>query len=251
MTEPFQVRTRLYLPEAGQKILVCDDSETRSIAKVLRLAPGDDVVCFNGDGIEYLYRVERAGRSGIMMTLRSSWPNVRDPRLENAVWIASSKGKSKEEAARSLTALGVTRIVFFQAERSVSKPESRVGERLRKIAVETCRQCGRSTVPNIHVYNQSLQDLFRDGGLNSSGILFWEQTPDAPISITRPNAPLEIVFGPEGGFTQKEIDWAIDYGFTLAGLGPRILRAELAVIVGVALVQNLRGMLCKHVDKQN
>ena len=52
-----------------------------------------------------------------------------------------------------------------------------------------------------------------------------------------------VLIGPEGGFSQAEIENVREYGFQTVSLGPRILRAETAPVVALALLQSLWGDL--------
>ena len=53
--------------------------------------------------------------------------------------------------------------------------------------------------------------------------------------------PIILAFGPEGGFTDKEVERARDAGWQTVGLGQRVLRAETAVIAATSIVQHYLG----------
>ena len=79
-------------------------------------------------------------------------------------------------------------------------------------------------------------------------IAFWENAV-FPLPEMRPDemeTPLRrafVMLGPEGGFTEKEMDMAMAAGFHVATLGPRILRAETAALVACGLIQYIYGDL--------
>jgi 16S rRNA (uracil1498-N3)-methyltransferase len=93
--------------------------------------------------------------------------------------------------------------------------------------------------------------------LNSLGLLFWEggglplkealhgQSNPQTLSQTPGSAlqPVNILIGPEGGFTTEEVELAKANGCIVTSLGERILRAETAAISAVTLVQFLAGEL--------
>jgi 16S rRNA (uracil1498-N3)-methyltransferase len=141
------------------------------------------------------------------------------------------------------TELGITEIVPLISERCQVR-ETRKTPRWRKIAEESAEQCGRSIVPKI-CEPQTFNDFFGTFSPPQcpQGIIFWEKeglSADEALEKTGPTeAPLFLCIGPEGGFMQSEVEIAESHGFSRATLGWRILRAETAAIVAVALVQFL------------
>ncbi|MGI6455788.1 MAG: RsmE family RNA methyltransferase [bacterium] len=235
--------TRLYHPEAGNPFIHASDEDTLAVQRVLRLRTGERVICFSGDGMEYFYLIEAVESRALCLSLLESQPNARDPRRQLTVCIASTKGRTKDRMVKDLTPLGVSRIVFYEAERSVAKPEPKQQERLWKIAVEACRQCGRSTVPQVDSIPAGLPELWAQEQFNPKQvILFWERAAVEPFSLPFPEGAQTLLFGPEGGFSEAEIAFLQGQSLQTASLGRRILRSELAVVVGVTLVQAQRDL---------
>lgn len=241
----FNIKTRLYHPQAGEGCLLADDAETASIQKVLRLKPGDPIAAFNGDGVEYIYQIDEAGKKTLEGLKVDEFRNPLDALPTTQVWIASTKGKTKDRMVRDLPPLGVTSILFYIAERSVSQPDRKQTERLQKIAIEACRQCGRSTIPSVTIHEQPLHQVWEQTQeLDGSTIVFWEDETAQDLSLEgRGEEPVRLIFGPEGGFCPAEVDYASQRGAKRVSLGPRILRSELALVVGVTLAQSQRGLL--------
>ncbi|MFB3788200.1 MAG: 16S rRNA (uracil(1498)-N(3))-methyltransferase [bacterium] len=237
-------RTRIHVPGAGESLLFLEDADSLAVSRTLRLQPGDPVAGFNGDGMEYHYRVVQATRGRLTLELERSEPNPRDQLPSTTIFAAATKGKGKDRAARDLPPLGVTRLVFYRAGRTIGEPSEAATPRLQKIAIEACRQCGRSTIPAVDVRKHSLPELYQAGEFSSRQTLwFWEAAGDTdPWSSLAPDGPLALIFGPEGGFSPEEIAWLQSLGIPVAALGRRILRAELAAVVGLTLVQARRGL---------
>lgn len=237
-------RTRIHTPRAGESPLALEDADTLAVSRALRLRPGDTVAGFNGDGIEYHYRVTQITRGGLLLELERAAPNPRDAFPPTAVFAAATKGKTKDRAARDLPPLGVTRLVFYRAGRTIGEPSETAAPRLQKIAIEACRQCGRSTIPAVEVRNHSLPELHQAGEFTSrQTLLFWEAAGDTdPWTSLSPGGPLTLIFGPEGGFSPEEVAWLQTLEIPVASLGRRILRAELAAVAGLILVQARRGL---------
>lgn len=237
------VRTRMYHPNAGLPELIADDPDMLGVAKTMRLKPGDLFGCFNGDGKENLYKVETIEKRLITSTLLSSEENPRDPKHELTVLLASTKGKTKDQMVKELTALGATHIIIYHAVRSVSIPDESKREHLQKVATEACRQCERSTIPTVTIATCLLHQL-DEKLFNHQLICFYEKSNPNDLSTVKDNeSPITLVFGPEGGFTNEEIAFLQSHNANLCSLGRRILRAELAVSVGATLVQFQRKNL--------
>jgi 16S rRNA (uracil1498-N3)-methyltransferase len=201
----------------------------------LRLAPEDKVACFNGDGMEYIYQIHASSARALELLLINAYPNQRDPGHTLKIFIAATKGKTRDRMVRDLPPLGVTEIIFFQAERSIAKLEADQQERLQKIAVEACRQCGRSTIPHIQITDEALDSLLRSYSMHAqTAVVFWENESTQPFANWQEeNAPSCLLFGPEGGFSPGEIQTLQRRKIPTSSLGRRILRSELAVSVGV------------------
>ena len=138
------------------------------------------------------------------------------------------------------TELGVKEIVPVITERSQVR-ETRKMARWMKIAEEASRQAGRNSVPVIRQTTEfdELGKVPLPGG-----IIFWEQGGaglDDTLKIFRDRESISLFAGPEGGFSQAEIEAASEKGFVRATLGGRILRAETAAIAAVAITQFALG----------
>jgi 16S rRNA (uracil1498-N3)-methyltransferase len=140
--------------------------------------------------------------------------------------------------------LGVTRIVPVQSERCVSRLK---GERARKrvahwqqIVVSACEQCGRNRVPEV----AALRTLENWLAAEPAKAARWLLVPEAEQSLRelpRPSLPIEILVGPEGGFTDTETVMARRAGYQPLRLGPRVLRTETAAPALLAVLQTLWG----------
>ncbi len=239
-----RIQTRLFTLHAGETYMYLNDGDNLAVRQSLRLKTGDVVACFNGDGNEYLYSIDQTSRTGFSLHLQKSFSNPADAIPATTVYVAFTKGKTKERIVKELTPLGATQIVFYSAQRSVSHPDVKSIDRLHKIAIESCRQCRRSTIPQVEIQDKTLLQLFQDHNfLPASTTLFWEEAGETPpLQIRNPLQPISLIFGPEGGFTHEEVDGAIKKGVTIRTLGKRILRSELAVLVGMTLAQSQRNL---------
>jgi 16S rRNA (uracil1498-N3)-methyltransferase len=211
------------------------------LAEVLRLPPGAPVEVFDGRGGRWAGRLD-PGLESVSLGPRE---DARGAGVEIALLFALSKGEKVDLVVQKATELGAARVVPFAAERSVVRLEGEKGEerarRWRRIAEEAARQCGRADVPEVAA-PAPLAAALAALPEGTRAVVF--QPGGAPLqALPAPAAGLAAVVGPEGGLTAAELDACERAGAAQASLGPRVLRAETAAIVAVALLQARFGDL--------
>ena len=221
-------------------------SDAAHIKKVLRMEPGDRIWLFDGRGFEYEAMIENLLAGSIEVSITKRFLSASESPVQIIVAQALLKDKKMDILARQLTEIGITKLIPFTAIRSVSRPDkkrlSARRKRWKKIAIEALKQCGRGHVTEIGetiTFNDAIKI---DDGCDLK-IVFWENE-SKPISDAiqhRHYRKILAVLGPEGGFSEKEIEDARACGFVTASLGPRILRAETAAIAACTILQYLFG----------
>lgn len=210
--------------------------EARHLLKVLRLKEGAQVTAFDAAGTEWPATVRSVSATRATLELGPSRQPRRESPLEITVAIGLPKGDTLDRVVRSLTELGVRRIVPLHSERAVpdALTEHKL-KRLRRIAREACKQCGRNEPPTIET-SRAFEDFLaacREAPASVQWI-FWEEDAQeaAPASVDEAASACVIV-GPEGGLTKSEVDAARAAGFTIMSLGPRVLRVHTAAVAAV------------------
>jgi 16S rRNA (uracil1498-N3)-methyltransferase len=240
---------RLHVPpdRLGGPSVTLTGSDYRYLARVLRAKPGQQVILFDGAGAEVVAHVERIGPSDIELRLgerREAVASVRASATAPIVLLAAvPRGGRMDVLIQKTSELGVARIAPVLTARSVARPEVGRQARWEKIAREAARQCERADVPVVDAPVE-LAVALGASDLPELRIGFFERQGERSLaSVLAEPRPTALLIGPEGGFTDGEMDAARTAGFVPVGLGPRILRAETAAIVAVALVQHAYGGL--------
>jgi 16S rRNA (uracil1498-N3)-methyltransferase len=212
------------------------------LAEVLRLGPGAPVEVFDGSGGRWAGRLEE----GLDTVALGPREEAAAAAVEIALLFALSKGEKVDLVVQKATELGAARIVPFAAERSVVRLEAEKGEarsrRWRRIAEEAARQCGRADVPQVDA-PLALEAALAALPPGTRAYVFTPGGTPLPYAEGGGAAALAAVVGPEGGLTERELEACRRAGATTASLGPRVLRAETAAIVAVALLQARFGDL--------
>jgi len=209
------------------------------LARVLRAKVGDEVTLFDGGGREAEARVTRIWPTEILLEVAPVRSSAPAPVAITLV-VALLKGEKMDWVVQKATELGVARIAPAASANAVVKldGERRAGRRARweKIAADAARQCGRADVPEITEIRDIAAALATGPGWR---VLFHEALRDASLRrllpVDRPSE-VTVAVGPEGGFAKDEVEIARRAGYVVSGLGPRILRAETAALVALALI---------------
>jgi 16S rRNA (uracil1498-N3)-methyltransferase len=225
-----------------------DAAETRHLARVLRLQPGDTVVASDGAGHDYTVRLDTLSPRARGTVVGTPVAVAVSP-LEVTLVQAIPKGDKLEAIVRAATELGVTRVQPALSERTVVRLAGRAAEarreRWQRVAREASKQCGRATVPDVAAPRElgGCLDLAREHDL---ALCCWEGEAAAlatALARVERARRVALLVGPEGGLTAREVEAARGRGWEIVSLGPRILRTETAGPAVLAVLQARWGDL--------
>lgn len=228
-----------------------DRDESRHLARVLRLRPGDTVIAADGAGHDYTVRLETVNADEATGTVLGVATARADPRFAITLVQGVPKGDKMELIVRAVTELGIARVVPAITERTVVRLDApRWRERARRwqrVAKEAAKQCGRAVIPAVEpplALDQAL-DLVEPAALK---LVLWEGEAPALERVLdgaggAPPPGAVVLIGPEGGLALSEVDAARARGWKPASLGPRILRTETAGPAIIAILQHRFGDL--------
>ena len=230
------------------RVVSITGSEAHHIKTVLRLKPGDGLKLFDGTGYEYDGLIVNVSAKSVAVEIRRRIKAAASGGARIVVAQAFLKEKKMDDLVRKLCELGVSHWIPFFSQRAIARPDAKRlagrAERWNRIATEAVKQCRRIDTPLID-NARSFEDVLKFSDSCDARIVFWENEA-RPLTAEligedKPIKNLLVMLGPEGGFTDQEIEQAQNHGFISAGLGPRILRAETATIAAVALSQYIFG----------
>lgn len=227
-------------PEGG--VVELSAEESRHVAGARRLSLGDAITLFDGKGTVARACLEQVGRKGEAVRARVEAAQQR-PRQVPALHLACAlpKGDRQGVLLDMASQLGVDSFTPLLCGRSVVKAGANTRARLARIALEACKQSRQPYVPEIR--EPAAPDGFADWA-RQQGCTLWlaHPGPDARslpevLQSGDPGAPRALMVGPEGGFTDQEVDELLAAGGQAVSLGESVLRVETA---GVALLAALR-----------
>jgi 16S rRNA (uracil1498-N3)-methyltransferase len=225
---------------AGAQIAL-DEAQSRYLAAVMRLSPGDMLLAFNGRDGEWRAAVASVSKRAVTLEAHEQVrPQAIGPDLDLVV--ALVKRARLETIVEKAAELGAARVRPVITERT-NADHTRV-DRLQAIATEAAEQTGRLDVPQ--VFEPVKLDRLIAGWEASRRLLFCDEAGEAApvLEAVRAagEAPWAILIGPEGGFSpvERRMLRSLPYA-TPAGLGPRILRADTAAISALTLWQAALG----------
>jgi len=234
-------------------------SLTHQLAHVLRLRPGQRILVLDDRGWEYTVELERLGRQQATGRIVKRSEARGEPRTRITLYQAVLKGERFEWVLQKGTELGIIAFVPLLCERNVIRDPGAVRRKLprwRTIIREAAEQSGRGRLPRLGeplAFAVACQQAQTLGGLS---LLAWEeetsttlkevlrgngQPGDVRLNSTasdfrHPTPSIQLLIGPEGGFTPEEVRLAQAHGIVPITLGRRILRAETAGLVAAAAV---------------
>jgi 16S rRNA (uracil1498-N3)-methyltransferase len=226
---------------APGQLLTIDGREAFHAVTVKRLRTGEAVELLDGAGTIASATVEHlhSDRSRSAPSLAVRIDSVRkEPPLAPAItlWSAAPKGDRIEQMIDQLAQVGAAAWGLLSTSRGIVEPREHKLERLDRIAAESAKQSGRAHFLTLHPATPPRTPadfagpnvIVADASGDHPSILF-------PTSAAPP-AALELLVGPEGGFTEDELAKLRAAGCRVARFGPHTMRIETAAPVAVAIL---------------
>jgi 16S rRNA (uracil1498-N3)-methyltransferase len=213
-----------------------EGAEAHHLANVSRVRAGAHVILFNGDGSEYSATVQIIAKKYVTLTVDDVSSPARDLAFQLHMAVPLPKGDRGQFLIEKLTELGVTSYTPLQTARSVMHPSDAKMEKLERYVIEASKQCGRNRLMTIEPLakwatyvtderSSAVKCIAHPGGVSL-----------AEFHQSAKSREVTVAIGPEGGWTDEEVELARRHQWQIVDLGPRILRVETAAMATAALV---------------
>jgi 16S rRNA (uracil1498-N3)-methyltransferase len=221
--------------------VVLPEDEVRHLRTVLRGDEGDEITVVDGTGGWYRVKISHLAPEQGVGTIVEEREEVGEPDVNVTVALGLLKKRSRFETfVEKAVELGVRRIVPLRTRRT--ERDSIREERLRNVMVAAMKQCRRSRLPDLAA-PRSHEALLAASGAELR-LVCNAGTDAVPIqqavAEAAPVASALVLVGPEGGFSEAEVEEAVEAGCVSVSLGARRLRAETAGIAALHSVVAVR-----------
>ncbi|XJZ26276.1 16S rRNA (uracil(1498)-N(3))-methyltransferase [Bacillota bacterium Lsc_1132] len=209
------------------------------IRNVMRMQPGDLIICVDSEGKSAICKIADMTEEQIIAEVVERLDENTELPIRVTIASGLPKGDKLEWVVQKGTELGAHEFLPFAAARSVVKWDDKKAakkvERWQKIAKEAAEQSHRAFLPEV-INPVDFKTLLQISGKYDYKLAAFEEESRKGETSTfanvlkkmRKGESLLLLFGPEGGLTDEEIDRLKEKDFAICGLGPRILRTETA-----------------------
>ncbi len=229
--------SRFYVPgslELGASVALPENT-AHHLARVLRLQTGDSVILFNGEGGEFECIIETLEKKAVTVRPLSFSDDDRATSLKVHLGMCILKRDAMDNVFMKATELGVTSITPLVSDHCAVSRKSIENRQKhwKQVSISACEQCGLNILPQIDEPQQLTEWIQSRDGKRIIAL------PDATTPVNAAEHPSEVslLVGPEGGFSDAEVDAASASGFEAVSFGARMLRAETAPIVALSVLQ--------------
>ncbi|NIQ93531.1 MAG: 16S rRNA (uracil(1498)-N(3))-methyltransferase [Desulfuromonadales bacterium] len=216
---------------------------------VWRARAGEIVTVVDREGGCYRARLTAINEEGGTLVPFHRYSQSVESPVDIEIYQALPEKERFELVLQKVTEVGVTRIVPFISERSTTLEQRESGQkkshRWPDVVRRAARQCRRSLIPELYPVCNWDETLYKAQSADLKLILSDRLAPwglREALGGTMPHR-VAVLVGPEGGFSEEEIEDARGLGFLPVSMGPRVFRTETAAIVGVSLLQYALGDL--------
>lgn len=215
-----------------------DERASHYLASVLRLKEAAPLILFNGDGYDYPATIVHIEKKTVSVQVLSRAQVSRESPLAIHLYQGLCRGEKMDFVIQKAVELGVSAITpllteYVEVKLNAEKLEKR-RQHWQAIIVSACEQSGRAVLPVLH----APRELFSLTDLENALVLHPSEEGAASIKQAK---NISILVGPEGGFSEKEIQFLIKNKMNVYALGPRILRTETAALAMIASLQTRLG----------
>lgn len=228
------------------------------IVRVLRMKPAEEILLCDAQGIDYKGVISAVRETSVDVEILQTWRCENEPPIAVTLFQGLPKGDKMEWIIQKCVELGVSEIVpvttaFAVAKIADQKSEAKKLARWNKISQEAAKQCGRGILPQVTasmnlktaIARASAFDLVfvpyeKDAACQDNALRAliegYQAHPSKDAAVPQSKPRVGFFIGPEGGFSEKELDLFLAHAIPPISLGKRILRTETAGMVVLSIL---------------
>lgn len=238
---------RVYLNQqlSASEIIQLEDDQAHYLARVLRLRAGHTVELFNGDGKNYSAVILSSSKKSLELKITQRATGIPSSTFNITLVQALTRGERLDYSLQKATELGVSAIQLLLTERvELRLDEKRLQRRMQhwqQVIISACEQCGRSDLPILS--EPLLLADYLAFHPERERLVLDPQAKRGISGIELSSGNVDLLVGPEGGFTEAELLQFSTKGVQAMRIGPRTLRTETAGPAAIAIIQQYFGDL--------
>jgi 16S rRNA (uracil1498-N3)-methyltransferase len=231
MDRPMRRFLSTSLPSVSN-VVYLDAPQSHHMLRVVGIAVGEQIELVDGKGKACL-AILQAVENSLACVAWVAEITVTSTTSKLSLALSLTKGDAFSLALRMATELGVHAIFPMITERSIAKGDK--PERWQKIVESACLQSKRAEIPVVHELHKFTQLFPYVQSLQNTPTQYCILHTATHQSLQAIQQDTLLCIGPEGGFSPKEVEFALQQGCVPMSLGGTILRADTAVVAATAL----------------
>ncbi|MFN0204088.1 MAG: RsmE family RNA methyltransferase [Bacteroidia bacterium] len=231
-----------YFAQTTDNQWILPEEEAQHCIKVLRKKAGDEIVGIDGKGNYYTAEIRQLGKNIVFLEIINKVENWGESADEIYLFVSPLRMKDRFEwLIEKSVELGVTHIIPIICKRTIT--ENIKTERLNNILISALKQCKRSRLPQLFEPIKFSKALpYAQSKTTHQYLAFCEST----ISVKHfaqeiaTSSKLALFIGPEGDFSEEEVQLATNANISLISLGETRLRTETAGLFALSYVKAMK-----------
>ncbi len=214
--------------------LSIDGDEFVHLTHVMRKREGEKIRIVDGMGTAYDVHITSIMKKQATCVITATYPQHNESSNKVVLCVGLLKNPSRFDfLVEKVTELGVTEIIPLITSRTI--PSHSKVERWQKLALAAMKQSCRSYLPIVREATK-IENVVKEYENLEGKIIFHEKAEHLYTSEEKKSASKIVLIGPEGGFSEGEVEYCSQCGYAKYSLGARRLRTETAAIVAVSLM---------------
>lgn len=221
--------------------------DSKHIAVVLRMQEGEEITICDDNSHKHICVLSSVLKDSVTANIIYTEEYSNQPSASVAVYAGLSKGDRFDYLIQKCVECGVSEIIPFISDRCIARPTTSEYEkkriRFQRIADEAVNQSKRSCRVNIHSI-VSFKEAVAMAASHKTSLFLYENENKTSLSTilnNSDNKDYSVFTGPEGGFSDAEVQFALSSGMEVVSIGPRILRCETAPVAALCAIMYHTG----------